>query len=30
MNQDTMKSIGIVAFGKDYTADISVMSLEFY
>ena len=30
MNQDTMKSIGIVAYGKDYTADISVMSLEFY
>jgi len=25
-----MKSIGIVAYGKDYTADISVMSLEFY
>jgi hypothetical protein len=30
MNQDTIKTIGIVAYGKDYTADISVMSLEFY
>ena len=30
MNPDTIKTIGIVAFGKDYIADISVMSLEFY
>ncbi len=30
MNQDTMKSIGIVAYGKDFTVDISVMSFEFY
>ena len=30
MNQDTIKTIGIVAYGKEYTADISVMSLEFY
>ena len=30
MNQNTIKTIGIVAYGKDYTADISVMSLEFY
>ena len=30
MNHDTIKTIGIVAYGKDYTADISVMSMEFY
>ena len=30
MNQDTIKTIGIVAYGKDFTADISVMSFEFY
>lgn len=30
MDQDTIKTIGIVAYGKDYTADISVMSFEFY
>jgi hypothetical protein len=30
MNHGTIKTIGIVAYGKDYTADISVMSMEFY
>ena len=30
MNHDTIKTIGIVAYGKDYTADVSVMSMEFY
>jgi hypothetical protein len=30
MNQNTIKTISIVAYGKDYTADISVMSLELY
>ena len=30
INQDTIKTIGIVAYGKDFTADISVMSFEFY
>ncbi|MFB0994623.1 MAG: CIA30 family protein, partial [Paracoccaceae bacterium] len=30
IKQSTIKTIGIVAYGKDHTADISVMSLEFY
>jgi hypothetical protein len=30
INQSTIKTIGIVAYGKDHIADISVMSLEFY
>ena len=30
MNHDTIKTIGIVAYGKDYSADVSVMSMEFY
>ena len=30
INPDTIKSIGIVAFGKDYSADISVVDLDFY
>jgi hypothetical protein len=30
INTDTIKSIGIVAFGKDYSADISVVDLDFY
>ena len=30
MKESTIKTIGIVAYGKDYKADISVMSLEFY
>jgi hypothetical protein len=30
VKQSTIKSIAIVAYGKDHTADISVMSLEFY
>ena len=30
LNADTLKSIGIVAFGKDYYADISVVDLNFY
>ena len=29
-NQSKINSIGIVAYGKDYTADVSVKSLEFY
>lgn len=30
LNADTLKAIGIVAFGKDYSADISVVNLNFY
>ena len=30
MKKNTIKTIGIVAYGKDHTADISVESLEFY
>ncbi len=30
INQTTIKTIGIVAYGKDHTADSSVISLEFY
>ena len=30
IKQSTIKTIGIVAYGKDHTADISIMSLEFY
>ena len=30
IKQSTIKTIGIVAYGKDHTADISVISLEFY
>ena len=30
VQQNTIKTIAIVAYGKDHTADISVMSLEFY
>ncbi len=30
MNQETIKTIGIIAYGKNYSADIYVMSLEFY
>ena len=30
VKQSTIKTIAIVAYGKDHTADISVMSLEFY
>jgi len=30
MNHDTIKTIGIVAYGKDYSADVSVISMEFY
>ncbi len=30
INVDTIKSIGIVAFGKNYYADISVIYLDFY
>ena len=30
IKQSTIKTIGIVAYGKNYTADISVLSLEFY
>ena len=30
LNQSKIKTIGIVAYGKDYTADVSVKSLDFY
>ena len=30
LNAHTLKSIGIVAFGKDYSADISLVDLNFY
>lgn len=29
-NPDTAKSLGLVAFGKDYTADLYVRAIEFY
>jgi len=30
LNQSKIKNIGIVAYGKDYSADVSVQGLEFY
>lgn len=30
LNQSKIKTIGIVAYGKDYSADVSVQGLEFY
>ena len=30
IKQSTIETIGIVAYGKNYTADISVLSLDFY
>ena len=30
VTQNTIKTIAIVAYGKDHTADISIISLEFY
>ena len=30
LNQSKIKTIGIVAYGKDYSADLSVQGLEFY
>ena len=30
IKQSTIKTIGIVAYGKNHIADISVISLEFY
>lgn len=30
LNQSKIKTIGIVAYGKDYTANVSAKSLEFY
>ena len=30
IKQSTIKSIGVVAYGKNHTADISIISLEFY
>ena len=30
LNQSKIKTIGIVAYGKDYSADLSVQRLEFY
>ena len=30
MKQSTIKTIGIVAYGKDHTADVSIMSFVFY
>ena len=30
LNQSKIKTIGIVAYGKDYSADVSVQNLEFY
>ena len=30
LNHSKIKTIGLVAYGKDYTADVSVKSLEFY
>ena len=30
LNPDTIKTIGLVAYGKDYEADVSIAILEFY
>ena len=30
LNPDTIKTIGLVAYGKDYEADVSIATLEFY
>ena len=30
LNPDTIKTIGLVAYGKDYKADVSIVTLEFY
>jgi uncharacterized protein YxeA len=30
LNQSKIKTIGIVAYGKDFSADVSVQNLEFY
>ena len=30
LNPDTIKTIGVVAYGKDHKADVSVATLEFY
>jgi hypothetical protein len=30
LDQGKIKTIGIVAYGKDYSADVSVKRLEFY
>jgi len=30
LDQSEIKTIGIVAYGKDYSADVSVKRLEFY
>ena len=30
LNADTIKTIGLVAYGKDHNADVSIANLEFY
>ncbi len=30
LKADTIKTIGLVAYGKDYDADVSIVTLEFY
>ena len=30
MKADTIKTIGLVAYGKDHDADVSLVTLEFY
>ena len=30
LKADTIKTIGLVAYGKDHSADVSIANLEFY
>ncbi len=30
LKADTIKTIGLVAYGKDHEADVSIVTLEFY
>ena len=30
LNPNTIKTIGLVAYGKDHKADVSIANLEFY
>ena len=30
LKADTIKTIGLVAYGKDHNADVSIVTLEFY
>ena len=30
LNAETIKTLGVVAYGKDHEADVSIANLEFY